>query len=69
MMSKLDELAPRALSREEIMPWIEVAQGARLNADVLEHLTPPRQGSFLCPSPGDPLRTMTECCRDFLEAA
>lgn len=63
------ELAPRLPSREEIAPWLEIAQGVRLNADVLGHLMPPRMGSFLRPTADDPLRKMAWWCHGFLEAA
>ena len=70
-MSSTDgiDLTPKQLQREEIMPWIEAAQAARLNADVLGRLMPPREGSFLRPTPEDPLKNMACWCHSFLEAA
>lgn len=60
---------PQPIEREQIVPWIEVAQSARLNADVLERLMPPREGSFLRPTPDDPLKNMAWWCHGFLDAA
>lgn len=63
------EQTPHRLEREEIMPWLEVSVGARLNAEVLGRLMPPSEGSFLHPSSNDPLKNMTWMCHGFLEAA
>jgi hypothetical protein len=63
------ERNPHDLQRDEITPWIEVAQGARLNAYVLERLMPPQEGSELRPVPEDPLKNMAWSCHGFLEAA
>ena len=57
------------LSREDIAPWIEAAQGARLNAYTLELLGRPIVGSDLKPTAVDPFRNMAEWCRGYLEAA
>jgi len=55
-------LPPNPLKREEVLPWIEVAQSARLNAEVLPHLMPPKEGSFLRPNADDPLKNMAWFC-------
>lgn len=62
-------LPPHPLEREEVLPWIEVAQSARLNAEVLLHLMPPKEGSFLRPSADDPLRNMAWFCHGLLVSA
>lgn len=69
MSTEGSEERPHLLDREEIVPWLQVAQGARLNADVLERLMPPLEGSFLRPALGDPLKNMAWWCHGFLEAA
>jgi hypothetical protein len=69
MSTEGGEERPHRLDREEIMPWLQVAQGARLNADVLERLMPPLEGSFLRPNPDDPLKNMAWWCHGFLDAA
>lgn len=54
----------------ELTPWMEVAASTRLNADVLGRLLPPREGSFLRPTPDDdPLKKMAWWCHGYLEAA
>lgn len=63
------EGTPRPLNREEITPWLEVAQGTRVNVDVLGRLMPPKEGSFLRPTEEDPLKKMAWWCHGFLEAA
>lgn len=60
---------PQILERNEVAPWIEVAVSTRLNVDVLSRLMPPREGSFLRPTPGDPLRKMAWWCHGYLEGA
>ena len=60
---------PQPIQHEQILPWIEVSQSARLNADVLERLMPPLEGSFLRPTADDPLKNMAWWCHGFLEAA
>ena len=58
------------LQPEQVMPWIEAAQSGRLNADVLEHLMPPREGSSLRPNAdSDPFKNMAWWSYGYLEAA
>jgi hypothetical protein len=57
------------LARSEIAPWVDVAVSARLNAEVLGRLMPPREGSFLRPTADDPLKKMAWWCHGYLEAA
>jgi hypothetical protein len=61
--------ARQYLQREQIMPWIEAAQSARLNADVLERLMPPREGSYLLPSSDAPVKKVAWWCHGYLDAA
>lgn len=58
-----------SLAREDVMPWIEASVGARLNADVLDKMMPPKEGSFLRPTTDDPLRNMGWWCHGYLESA
>lgn len=44
---------PQPVAREEIQPWIDAAMGARLNAEVIVRLMPPKEGSFFLPSAGE----------------
>lgn len=57
------------LTREDMTPWIETAQGARVNAYTLEAMGRPTLGSDLKPDEADPFRNMGEWCRGYLESA
>lgn len=58
------------LQRDEVMPWIEAAQSGRLNADVLERLVPPLEGSSLHPNAdNDPFKNMALWSYGYLESA
>lgn len=59
----------RRIEDDELTPWMEVAASTRLNAEVLGRLMPPRAGSFLRPTPDDPLKKMAWWCHGYLEAA
>ncbi|ALJ18422.1 hypothetical protein [Microbacterium sp. No. 7] len=53
-----------------MMPWIEAAQGVRLNAYALELLGPPLAGSLLGPTDDSAgLQNMAAWCRGYLESA
>ncbi|MFT4264835.1 MAG: hypothetical protein QM572_15730 [Nocardioides sp.] len=69
MSSDDQEHARQLIDRDTIMPWVEVAQGARLNADVLPRLMPPSVGSLLRPVPDNPFSNMAWWCYSLLEAA
>lgn len=57
------------IARKKVLPWIEVSQSARLNADVLGRTMPALEGSFLRPTADMPLQNMTWFCRGLLESA
>lgn len=69
MGSLYGPLSPQPVEREAILPWIEVAQSARLNSGVLARLMPPKEGSLLRPTTDDPFRNMAWFCHGLLEAA
>lgn len=69
MSTEYGPLEPQPIEVEETRAWNEAAVGARLNAEVLLRIMPPREGSFLRPNSDDPLRNMAWFCHGLLESA
>ncbi|GAA5032675.1 hypothetical protein ACFQRL_04265 [Microbacterium fluvii] len=64
-MTRMDGWVSHKLTREEVMPWIEAAQAARIDSYVFDRLPAPLEGSFF---DKPELEQMMNWCAALIEA-